>query len=215
VAVPVKALASAKQRLMPALSAAERHALAHAMLEDVLQALASAVAGSIVVITTDAEVTAMSRRYGAACLIERADRGHTAAVAVAQRHAHARGADRFLTIPGDVPCVTANEVRTLLDALGERPGVAFVPSLSGLGTNAALLAPPDAMPLKFGEPSFQNHLEAARRRGFEPAVLMFPGLGLDIDSGDDLGMLLERGPRTRSAALLREWGVRARDARAS
>lgn len=202
-AVPVKDLVNAKQRLVPALSPAERRELAQAMLGDVLEALVAALPGSVVVITTDAEVQALARAAGAECWIESANRGHTAAVAFAQEQAAARGLARFLTIPGDVPCVTADEVATFCGALDEAPGVVFVPSRSGLGTNAALLAPPGAMPLTFGEPSFANHLAAARAAGLSPRVLELPGIGLDVDAPDDLAVLLERGPHTRSARLLR------------
>ncbi|HJV58735.1 MAG TPA: 2-phospho-L-lactate guanylyltransferase, partial [Methylomirabilota bacterium] len=157
-AVPVKDLVNAKQRLVPALSPAERRELARAMLGDVLEAVVAALPGSVVVVTTDVEVQALARAAGAQCWIESANRGHTAAVAFAQEQAAARGATRFLTIPGDVPCVTADEVSILCGSLDEPPGVVFVPSRSGLGTNAALLAPPGVMPLTFGEPSFANHL---------------------------------------------------------
>jgi len=202
-AVPVKDLVNAKQRLVPALSPAERRELARAMLGDVLEAVVAALPGSVVVVTTDAEVQTLAHAAGAQCWIESANRGHTAAVAFAQEQASARGATRFLTIPGDVPCVTADEVTTLCDALDETPGVVFVPSRSGVGTNAALLAPPGAMPLTFGEPSFANHLTAARAAGLTPRVLQLPGLGLDVDAPEDLPVLLERGPHTRSARLLR------------
>ena len=56
------------------------------------------------------------------------------------------------------------------------------------------------MPLTFGEPSFENHLKAARAAGLAPRVLELPGIGLDVDAPDDLPVLLERGPATRSAA---------------
>jgi 2-phospho-L-lactate guanylyltransferase len=206
-AVPVKDLANAKQRLVAVLGPAQRRALARVMLEDVLEALEAALPGSVVVVTTDAAVMALARDLGARCLAEPADQGHTEAVAAGQRQALERGARRFLTIPGDVPCVTPQEIRALCGALGQGPGVVFVPSLSGFGTNAALLSPPDAMPLKFGEPSFDNHLLAARERGLSPLVLSLPGLGLDIDTPEDLDRLVRRGAATRSARLLREWGV--------
>jgi 2-phospho-L-lactate guanylyltransferase len=209
-AVPVKDLANAKQRLTGVLTATERRGLAHAMLDDVLSVLGAALPGSVFVVTTDADVMSLARRHGVGCLVESANRGHTEAVAFAQREAGAMGAARFLTIPGDVPCVTAGEVKTVLGALGDEGGVAFVPSVSGFGTNAAFLAPPDIMPLKFGEPSFANHVEAARQRGISPVVLGLPGLGLDIDAPEDLALLLDRGAATRSATLLREWGVPAR-----
>lgn len=214
-AVPVKDLVNAKQRLIPALSPAERRELARAMLEDVLDAAAAALPGAVVVVTTDPEVEAVARALGVECLAESANRGHTAAVAFAQREAMARGVARFLTLPGDVPCVTVQEIAALRDALEETPGVVFVPSRSGLGTNAALLAPPDAIPLTFGEPSFENHLKTARAAGLAPRVLELPGIGLDVDAPDDLPVLLERGPATRSARLLRRLpaGVRAAGAR--
>lgn len=209
-AIPVKDLVNAKQRLIPALSPAERRELARAMLEDVLDAAATALPGVVLVVTTDPAVQAVARARGVECLAESANRGHTAAVAFAQLEAVHRGARRFLTLPGDVPCVTALEIATLLDALEETPGVVFVPSCSGLGTNAALLAPPDIMPLTFGEPSFENHLKAARVAGLTPRVLELPGIGLDVDAPDDLPVLLERGPATRSARLLRSFPVGTR-----
>jgi len=210
-AVPVKDLVNAKQRLVPILAPEERRQLAQAMLGDVLRALAGALGDSAFVVTKDAEVMDLARRHGATCLVESANRGHTEAVAFAQQQARALGAERFLTIPGDVPCVTPDEVNAVLDALDPEPGVVLVPSVSGFGTNAVLLAPPDVMPLKFGEPSFDGHLETARQRRLSPVVLNLPGLGLDIDAPEDLlGLLLERHPDTASAALLREWDVLAR-----
>jgi len=211
-AVPVKDLVNAKQRLMPALSPPERRELARAMLEDVLEAAVAALPGAVLVVTTDPEVQAVARAVGVECLTESANRGHTAAVAFAQREAVTRGAARFLTLPGDVPCVTSREIAALCATLVEGPGVVFVPSRSGLGTNAALLAPPDAIALTFGEPSFENHLKTARAAGLTPQVLELPGVGLDVDGPDDLPVLLERGPGTRSARLLRGFPSGARSA---
>jgi 2-phospho-L-lactate guanylyltransferase len=210
VAVPVKDLVDAKQRLVPFLDAGARAARAAAMLADVLDALAAAPVTETWVVTRDAAVMALAERHGVRCLTEAANRGHTEAVATAQREALARGARRFLTVPGDVPAVTAAEIAALAGALADGPGVALVPSRSGFGTNGVLLVPPAAMPLKFGEPSFDNHLLAARGRGLRCVTLPLPGLGLDVDAPDDLAHLLAAGGTTRSAALLRAWDVPAR-----
>lgn len=209
-AVPVKDLINAKQRLIPILPPAGRRDLARAMLEDVLAALGGAGLDGVFVVTRDAAVMELARRFPVTILEEPENRGHTEAVALAQRHAAGMGADRFLTIPGDVPRVTAEEIRELLRAAGAAPAAVFVPSRSGFGTNAALLAPPDVMPLKFGEPSFANHLTAARERGLEPRVLTLPGLGLDIDDPDDLAALVESGGQTRTSRLLVALGVPGR-----
>ena len=115
-------------------------------------------------------------------------------MAFAQREAVARGSARFLTLPGDVPCVTAEEIARAMRRPRRRPPASSsCPRARAQGTNAALLAPPDAMPLTFGEPSFENHLKTARARGLAPHVLELPGIGLDVDAPDDL----RRPPRAR------------------
>jgi 2-phospho-L-lactate/phosphoenolpyruvate guanylyltransferase len=106
-----------------------------------------------------------------------------------------------------VPCITADEIRTLMAALAAPPAVAFTPSRSELGTNGVALAPPAAMSLRFGEPSFANHLAAARGLGLEPRVVRLPGLSLDVDDRDDLAALLATGAHTESARLVAGWGV--------
>jgi 2-phospho-L-lactate guanylyltransferase len=212
-AVPVKDLINAKQRLVPALGATERAALAAAMLDDVLTALAAARLDRVWVVTREPAVDAVARARGAEPLAEDANRGHTAAVARAQAEAIRLGARVFLTIPGDVPCVTAEEIRRLAEAAAPgRP--AFVPSRSGLGTNGVALAPPGAMPLTFGEPSFEKHLATARARGLEPRILALPGLGLDVDAPNDLVALLAAPGATASARLVASWraGGRVRSA---
>ena len=211
VAVPVKDLADAKQRLGRALSPSERMALARAMLHDVLRALVAAPLDARWLITRDPEVIATARDYGVEVISEPVNRGHTAAVAVAQAAAVRAGARVFATIPGDVPCVTAEEIGALVTRAGaEGPAVAFAPSHSGLGTNGAALYPPDAMPLTFGEPSFDNHLRVASERELVAHVLALPGLGLDVDGPADLPPLLARGAATESGRLLASFRIAER-----
>ena len=216
VAIPVKDLVNAKQRLVPLLAADERRALAAAMLEDVLTALASSRIDAVWVVTRDEAVSAIAHRFGARVVSEAENRGHTAAVAAAQARASAEGVGVFATIPGDVPCVSAREIDALVAAADASPAVVFAASRSGLGTNGVALAPPETLALRFGEPSFDNHVAAARARGLTPRLLTLPGLALDVDDPDDLVALLAEGSATRSARLVATWNIAARlaDARA-
>jgi 2-phospho-L-lactate guanylyltransferase len=209
-AVPVKDVMNAKQRLMRVLDGRERRELARAMLIDVLKALGGAALDHVWVVTREPEVATLARALGAEPLAEPDNRGHTAAVATAQAEAVRQGAAKFLTIPGDVPCVTAAEIRTLLDALPAAPAVALTPSRSGLGTNGVVLAPPSAMRLRFGEPSFDGHVVAARALRLGLATVRLPGLGLDVDAPEDLAMLLAEGASTDSGRLLASWQITER-----
>jgi len=112
-AVPMKDLNVAKQRLASALTLADRDQLARAMLRDVLRALGGAGFDRVWVVTREPAVEAIARALGAEPLAEVENRGHTAAVALAQAEAIRRGARVFLTVPGDVPRVTPDELRRL------------------------------------------------------------------------------------------------------
>jgi 2-phospho-L-lactate/phosphoenolpyruvate guanylyltransferase len=228
-AVPMKDLVNAKQRLMRVLTPPRRAALARAMLEDVLRALCAAPLQAVsvplgevspplrkipvsirevYVVTRDPDVAAVVRQFPCTILEEPVNRGHTEAVAFAQEAAESAGAEAFLTVPGDVPCITSSEITAMLEGVRGDRGALFVPSASGHGTNGVVLRPPGVMALKFGEPSFANHLTAARRRGLEPTTLQLPGLALDIDGPEDLQALLERGAGTASRQLVAGWLAR-------
>ena len=201
-AVPVKTFAVAKHRLASLLTPAQRSALAAAMLEDVLSALAAAQLGGIMVNTEDATAAALARRFGAVVVAEDARDGHTAAVAAMARILGARGTSAMLALPGDIPRVTAAELEQVC-AAGRRPPPAFaiVPAHDELGSNAVLVAPPDAVPLRFGDDSFFPHLDAARRHGVEPVVVKLPGIALDIDRPEDVYALLRAKPALPSRAV--------------
>ena len=200
--VPVKDTAAAKQRLTPALRPAQRRELALAMLEDVLAALAEAkgLAGRLLV-TTDPAAIRLAARYGAACIAEGADAGHTDAVMAAARRLAADGA-AMLTLPGDIPLVTAAEIERLIAAHKPPPAFTIAPSHDEQGSNAILMSPPDAVPLRFGDDSFFPHLAAAKARGIAPTVLHLPGIALDIDNPADLAHFARLGSRTRAGLWL-------------
>ncbi len=206
-AVPVKEFAGAKQRLAPLLTPGQRRALAAAMLQDVLAALAAAKLAGIVVNTVDPEAAALARAYGARVIDEDARAGHTGAVAAMARILANEGAAAMLACPGDIPLVTAEEVATLLEAHRPAPAFTIVSAHDERGSNAVLLSPPDLMALRFGDDSFLPHLAEARCRGLEPSVLRLPGIGLDIDNPEDARALLQAAPRqrTRARVLLRSF----------
>jgi 2-phospho-L-lactate/phosphoenolpyruvate guanylyltransferase len=207
--VPVKDTSAAKQRLAASLPQTQRRELALAMLEDVLDALASArsLAG-ILAVTMDPAARRLASRYGAEISQELAAEGHTAAVMGAARRLAADGG-AMLTLPGDVPLVTAAEVERVIEAHRRGHPFVIVPARDERGSNAILASPADAVPLRFGDDSFFPHLAAARACGLEPAILPLPGIGLDIDTPEDLAAFLARPSRTRTRTFLNRTGVRA------
>jgi 2-phospho-L-lactate guanylyltransferase len=203
--VPVKETAQAKQRLAGLLSAAQRRELALAMLQDVLKSLARVreLAG-IVVVTLDPGATKIARRHGAEIVTEGARDGHTAAVTAAAGRLARRG-HAMLALPGDIPLVTPADIRAILAAQRLAPAFTIVPAHDHRGSNAVLVAPADAVALRFGDNSFYPHLAAAAARGIAPRVLHRPAIALDVDTPEDLARFAAMPSRTRSHALLAGW----------
>ena len=86
----------------------------------------------------------------------------------------------------------------------------LVPSYDRRGTNCVLCSPPDALPFAFGHDSFEPHCEAARTQGIAPRIIALPGLGLDIDTPDDLRGFMARPAAGRTLDYLRESGIAER-----
>jgi 2-phospho-L-lactate guanylyltransferase len=203
--IPVKLTDSAKQRLTPALPAPLRQGLALAMLEDVLEAVARVSGlGGAVLVTVDPQAEMLARRYDMATLADGAHDGHTGAVNAGARHLIADRRNTMLTLPGDLPLITAAEIAALISAHGPAPSFTIAPAHDELGSNGIIMSPPQAVPLRFGEDSFFPHLAAARAQGIEPCVLRLPGFAFDIDNPRDLHHFAQLEMQTRAGRLIAE-----------
>ena len=90
-----------------------------------------------------------------------------------------------LYLGGDLPLLTAAEVRRLADEA--QAGTVVVGRAGNAGTNALAVSPAAALAPRFGEPrSSQVHARAAERAGDRVVMLDLPGVALDVDTPDDL-----------------------------
>jgi 2-phospho-L-lactate guanylyltransferase (CobY/MobA/RfbA family) len=149
-----------------------REALALAMLEDVLAAC----------------------RAVGETIVADADAGQGAAV----QEALGPVAGVVAIVNADLPCLTADDVRALLDALPEN-GLAVAPASDGT-TNALALAGPALFAPLYGPGSAEEFRAHASQLGVPSAVVFRPNLADDVDTLDDLSRLGDRvGPHTRAA----------------
>ncbi|MDO8531676.1 MAG: 2-phospho-L-lactate guanylyltransferase [Dehalococcoidia bacterium] len=208
--VPVKDLAGAKNRLSDVLSPDERHALAVAMLHDVLDALANTPAlDGIAVITRDPEAEALAQAVGAQIWREERNSGESAAVEFAARQCVQRSIPAMLVIPGDAPLVRPEDVQSVLAADSGQPGLVLVSSRDGTGSNAVLRRPPDAIGSHFGATSFREHQEEAAACGIPVRTVRNFRLELDVDTPDDLGLFVayENVPSLRPRRTTRAYAA--------
>jgi 2-phospho-L-lactate guanylyltransferase len=156
----------------------------------------------IVVVTNEPRAAEPAREMGAEVIADTAEAGQSPAATAGIARAVELGAARVLLVPGDCPALDAGEVAALLAGAVPGPSVTVVPDRHGTGTNALLLAPPDAIAPAFGEGSFARHTAAAEAAGARLTVSRPPSLLLDVDTAADLTALragLTAGPHTTAA----------------
>ena len=185
--VPVGVVERAKSRLGGMLDAEERHDLVITLLERTLAATA-AVPGiwRTWVVSPDPDVADIAAAAGAT-VVRQDSLGLNQGLEQARDAAVGAGANALLVLPADLPRISPETVSQVLAALDDsrRPLVAIVPDRHGRGTNALLLAPPDAIGFAFGGDSRAAHRDAADR--VCTAVIELGGpLALDLDTPDDL-----------------------------
>ena len=139
--IPVKGLATAKQRLASLLDQPTRTELAQAMLFDVLETLGTwASRPEVGVVTSDPFAIKLARRFEFQIIPDNANRSETDAIEMATRYCEARGVHSTLVIPGDIPLIQVQELEQILEA-APAEGSVLAPAADGRGTNAAWRRP--------------------------------------------------------------------------
>jgi 2-phospho-L-lactate guanylyltransferase len=198
--LPIKNLDQAKQRLSPELGPTPRRALVEAMFSDTLVALRRAKAlPDVLVISSDSRAQRIAEGYGATVLAD-AGSGHNDAALIGLRRAGELGADRALLLPADCPLIEPAQLDELAQRATPDRCVLVVPDRHGLGTNALLLHPPDAMEPSFGDGSHARHLGNARAAGIHAETVQVASLALDLDTPDDLAVVEQTLASTRGGA---------------
>lgn len=206
--LPSKPLAAAKTRLAPHLSQADRWALSYAMFHDVLECLCMARhVDRVAVVTADHLLLDLAAHAGAVTVDEGSPRGLNAAAALGTNRCVEEGATSVLIVLSDLPLVTVEEIDALFAELPPAPHVRLARSHEGLGTNALLRTPPNAISTRFGGRSFQDHVAAAADAGVGYSEVDVPGLSFDIDTIDDLSELRRTVRPTRTLSEARKMGL--------
>jgi len=183
--IPLKRLATVKQRLAPAATAAERERLMLSMLEHVAGAALTSGEGPVSLASSEPRAGALAASLGVGLVTDGGLPWNEGLV-------HARelvGADALvggvLFLAGDLPLLEPGDVSDLVAAAPAR-GVAIGRAHDG-GTNALVVRPADALDPSFGAPqSAAVHSRLAAAAGLEAVIVDRPGLALDVDTPDDV-----------------------------
>ena len=206
--VPIRSLAEGKTRLGGALTSEARQALTRRMLRGVIRAaLDSGAVGTVAVVSPDpaALAQAMLEGQGVVPLVQEPDRpGLNGALAHGRDWALRARASAVLILFGDLPLLDPDDVRNLVRR--DAP-VVLAPDRHGTGTNAMLLrlggtegrrdGGGEQFRFAFGPDSYARHADEAHRLGLDVATALTTGTAFDLDTPDDLRLLVDGGTEGR------------------
>jgi 2-phospho-L-lactate/phosphoenolpyruvate guanylyltransferase len=191
--VPVKDLWGTKSRLKPILNPGARAGLTIYMMGRVVAAIRDAGVENVCVVSPDPIVLDEVLKRGATPLLQES-RGLNPALEEGRRWAVEHGGSSLLVLPADLPLLDPEDVRAVLEGIGEGVSIVISPDDARSGTNALLLHPAEVLPFAFGPGSYEAHLQAARERGLAVRVCERPHLAFDLDTAEDLARLDEETP---------------------
>jgi 2-phospho-L-lactate guanylyltransferase len=207
--IPVKTLLKSKIRLSTVLGQPERQVFTLAMLEDVLKAVKCSEVHQTVLVSSDSVVKKIAHEFKVMFLQEKMQ-GLNKAVNQATRWCLQKNAESVLILPADIPLLKPEDVNKMVRLGSEETSVVvFSPSKNG-GTNALLLKPPNIIQPRFGPNSFRKHLNEASALKVPSKIYLSKRVSLDIDTVDDLKLLLKTEENTSSHKFLKSININMR-----
>ena len=195
--IPLKTLGLGKTRLSPDLCSGHRKQLVEAMLGTVINALtASTLVDRIAIVGMDPLQCPTDVLH----LVD-PGQGLNSALTFGRQQLQQLGSDELLIIHADLPLASAAEIDDFIRA-GRLHGMALASDRHGTGTNALFMVPNPNFRFCFGEHSLTRHLEQAAACGLRPALNQARGLMIDIDTPQDLNLLLRADQTTYKPSLM-------------
>ncbi|OQY35950.1 MAG: 2-phospho-L-lactate guanylyltransferase [Anaerolineaceae bacterium 4572_5.1] len=187
--VPGEPLRGVKEPFYDVLTDGEYERLNEYLLENTIKTLTEEPKiADVLVCNRDPTALTVARKFGARTLKEDGTPGLNIALERATAVAQTYGICGVLIIPADLPLLTAENIKLLVENVDDPPSVKIVPDRRSQGTNALLIRPAGLFEYQYGENSFEKHCEAARTAGASLEICELPSLALDVDSPEDLAL---------------------------
>ena len=199
--VPYKEPPFGKSRLSSRLTPAQRTVLATTMLEIVVEALSRAeLVQGILLVSDSMNLVELTLKENI-IILETETTNLRDAVTQASRFASKQlSCPTTFIVPADLPLITPEHIDF---AITQHERVTIIPDARLQGTNGIIATPPNAFEYVFNGQSFQDHQYNARVAGLHPKSLQIETFSYDVDTFDDLMLVIQMSPDSRTAAVYR------------
>ncbi|MCY3541578.1 MAG: 2-phospho-L-lactate guanylyltransferase [Gammaproteobacteria bacterium] len=199
--VPYKEPPFGKSRLSNRLTPSQRTVLAATMLDIVVEALLRAKHVQGILLVSDSTNLAEFTLKENIIILETQTTNLRDAVTQASRFAskQLRCPTTFI-VPADLPLISPEDIDF---AVTQHEQVTIIPDARLKGTNGIIATPPNAFEFVFNGQSYQHHQHNAQVAGLHPKSLQIETFSYDVDTFDDLMLVIQMSPDSRTAAVYR------------
>lgn len=199
--VPYKEPPFGKSRLSNRLTAAQRTTLASTMLEEVVDALSNSTQISGILLVSDSiHLDEFSHRKNVIVLETQTDNLRDAVTQAALFATNQLNCSTSFIVPADLPLISTEDIDC---AIKQHEQVTLIPDVRFKGTNGVIATPPNAFEYVFNGQSFNDHQQNARSAGLRPKSLQIESFAHDVDTFDDLMMVVQLRPESRTSVVYR------------
>lgn len=200
--IPVKTFSSAKTRLNLPRNTIRR--LCKMMLEEILCTVsASPRIDATVVVTMEPEAADIARRFDSVIIRDDGE-GVNAAVELADAYLLENGFDASIVFPQDIPYIKTQDIDFMLNYMAPPNFAVIVPSRTFDGTNALMRMPVNLMDTHYDHDSYRAHMNTAKERTLNTAMIFVDRIMLDVDTVEDLRFLLGQDEKPHLAEMIRQ-----------
>ena len=194
--IPVKTFSKAKTRL--GLSPQQIEDLCIVMLEEILYTLSiSPQIEKTIMVTKEEKAIEIGKKFNTITIIDEKEESVNSAVALADDYLLENKFDASIVFPQDIPFIKTQDIDFMLNYKMHPNFAIIVPSRRFDGTNALARMPVDLMETHYDEDSYKIHMNTAKTKTLNVAMVFVKRIMWDVDNNEDLKFLLEQNEKPK------------------
>ncbi len=201
--IPVKTFSKAKTRL--GLSPQQVEDLCIVMLEEILHTLSiSPQIEKTIMVTKEEKAIKIGKKFDTVTIIDEKEESVNNAVALADEYLLGKSFDASIVFPQDIPFIKTQDIDFMLNYKTHPNFAIIVPSRRFDGTNALVRMPIDLMETHYDEDSYKIHMNTAKEKTLNVAMVFVKRIMWDVDNAKDLKFLLEQNEKPEISEKIKE-----------
>ena len=201
--IPVKTFSNAKTRLD--ISSSQKQKLCEIMLEEILHTISiSPQIEKTIIVTKEEKAIKMGEKFNTITIIDEKEESVNSAVALADKYLIENNFHASIVFPQDIPYIKTQDIDFMLNYKAPPNFAIIVPSRRFDGTNALVRMPIDLMETHYDEDSYKIHMNTAKEKTLNVAMVFVKRIMWDVDNSEDLEFLLEQPEKPLIAEKIRK-----------